>query len=135
MGSDSTFDRKSCNLAVPVDIAAGQSMGIIKVYYRGYAFSPIDETETTFMAEYFFAGIKGPIVKETYSGYDDSIYVTNDVGIASVVWCDCGSSTIFRINTSILATKDSVNDNDAYIALVSTWPAVCCTAATSSPRM
>ena len=118
--SKSTFDRKSCNLAVPVDIAPGYSMGIVKVDYRGYVFAPKKSSEADFMAEYFFAGIKGPVVKEEYTKYQDDIYVSNDVGIASVVWSDCGSSTIFRINTSIMARKDSSDDEDVFITIDTT---------------
>merc|ERR1711983_161216 len=78
------------------------------------------DTRATFMAEYFFAGIKGPVVQEDYSDYDSEIYVTNEVGVSSVVWSDCGSSTIFRINTSIMATKDSSDDADVYISIDTT---------------
>jgi hypothetical protein len=50
-------ERKSCNLAIPVIVNSGVSLGIYKIDYRGFA----DVPETTgkefakFYANYFFA--------------------------------------------------------------------------------
>lgn len=105
----SSRDRLSCNLAVPVDVKPGFSIGIYKVDYRGFADVPSTESRdyARFYAEYFFAGIRGPTMSKTFrGGFSDDFFITNEVNVATVVYSPCGGSTVFRINTSVTASKD-----------------------------
>jgi len=119
--SEKSRSRFSCNLAIPVDVKSGYSIGIYQVDYRGYADVPdvTGREKATFNAEYFFAGIKGPTQRKTFNpGYSDEFYLSDDVMVASVVYSECGASTIFRINTSIMAQKDDKEDeSDVYIGI------------------
>merc|ERR1740121_3619345 len=65
--SDSkTFDRKSCNIAVPFNIDPNKQVALYKIDYRGYTWLPSNNNNgtavTNFGVEYFFAGTKGPVV-------------------------------------------------------------------------
>jgi len=111
-------DRKACLLAIPVDIEPFIAMGIIKVDYRGNVHAP--EGSATFSAEYFFAGISGPKIEKEYEYFEDDIFISNEVSINTVVWSGCGSSEIFRINTAIVAEKDSEYSEDTKISIDST---------------
>merc|ERR1712154_18797 len=106
---DETIDRVSCNLAVPVEVASGYTLGIFKVEYRGYTNVPSDDGYSEFFAEYFFAGIKGSEYEQRYIESGD-VYISNDVGV--VVWSSCGANTNLRVNTAIIAHKEEDHDPD-----------------------
>lgn len=114
--------RKSCNLAVPVDVKQGISIGIFRVDYRGYSYVPRDSgSYSRFSAEYYFAGMQGPISRKTYrAGFDDDLYISNHVPVGAIVWSPCGASTNFRINTAVTAAKRSKSNEDVEIAVDST---------------
>ncbi|KAJ0399698.1 hypothetical protein P43SY_003703 [Pythium insidiosum] len=104
---DQVRERKTCNLAVPVDIKPGISIGVFKVDYRGNVFVPNQKDyRAQFDAEYFFANARGPTVKQVYQrGTSKDLYISNDIGVGAVVWSPCGASTNFRINTALTAQK------------------------------
>eukprot|EP01083_Nonionella_stella_P154858 499495_1 len=111
-------DRKGCSLAVPVDVKQGWSIGIFKVDYRGYAFVPDDDrSKARFSAEYFFAGNRGPRVSKTFKEDEPNFYEEDFLGVQAMSWSQCGASTIFRINTSISAQKDDIEDDDVEIGV------------------
>ena len=118
--SEKTRDRKSCNMAVPVDVQPGISMGIFRVDYRGYGYVPSASRRSyaRFSAEYYFAGMQGPKSQKTYrAGFDDDLFITNEIPVGSIVWSPCGASTNFRINSAITAAKRSRWDDDVAIAI------------------
>merc|ERR1711862_980952 len=109
-----TFDRKSCNLAVPFNINPNKQVALYQIDYRGYTWVPEDNgSETTFQVEYFFAGLKGPIVKRTYEE-EEEIVITDTV---PMIWSPCGGSEIFRINSSMIAKKENNDSQDAFITI------------------
>jgi hypothetical protein len=107
-------DRKSCNLAVPVDVKSGISIGIFRVDYRGNAFVPNDQgAYAQFDAEYYFAGQRGPIVQQKYNpGFNNNLFITNQIAVGAIVWSPCGASTNFRINAAVTALKNTASDGD-----------------------
>ena len=50
-----TFDRKSCNLAIPVRVPAGKSVSILAIDFAGYNSLPAS-AKSEFRVEYFLAG-------------------------------------------------------------------------------
>jgi Domain of unknown function (DUF4360) len=117
-------DRVSCNMALPIHVAPGLSVGIFKVDYRGYAYVPPSKSSSSkssaqLYAEYFFAGAKGPAKSRVYGGnkygFDDLFYETDSVG--AIAWSPCGGTTNFRINTSLTASKPKPGATDVMIAL------------------
>jgi len=119
-----TRDRKSCNLALPIHVPSGVSLGIFQVDYRGYAYVPnISRASTSIRSEYFWAGIRGPVRQTTFpAGYDDDFAFTDRLAAGSIVWSPCGEDLNFRINTSIDARKGDryTNGQEAEITVDTT---------------
>ncbi len=121
-----TFDRKTCNLSIPVEVPDGFSISLFTVDYRGFNDLPNAQTSAQFQVEYFFAGRRGPVFMRNLRGpLEEDFTLTNTVGLQSGVWSGCGEDVILRTNTSIrlrapggseaLATLDS---QDVQAALV-----------------
>ena len=95
------IERSNCNIAIPVSVPQGFSVSVIEVDYRGYNFLPT-RSRATFAAEYFFAGIKGPKLKETWRGPIDEDYeIDNNLLAVADVWSECGADVNLRVNTSM----------------------------------
>jgi len=104
--SGKTFDRKSCNVAIPVHVPQGRSISILAVDYRGYNNLPSGGT-SQFNVEYFFAGGRGPSFTKNYNGPLDSDYtISNQLTADALVWSGCGVDVNLRTNSSMrVATK------------------------------
>jgi Domain of unknown function (DUF4360) len=114
-----TMDRKNCSLGIPIKVPGGYSVSVIKVDYRGYTFIPRG-ARVRFDVEYFFAGSRGPAIREVMTGPKDDNYVLTDRLLASaLVWSACGADTNIRINTSLLAQTNR-NRDDVLATLDST---------------
>jgi hypothetical protein len=126
-GGDSgkSFDRKSCNIAIPVHVPQGLSISVLAIDYRGYNNVPAG-ANSQFNVEYFFAGARGPSFTKNYNGpLDDNYLIHNQLTAQSVVWSPCGADVNLRTNSSIrvttkankqaLATVDSEDVNAAIV--------------------
>ena len=119
--NDDLNNRVSCNLAIPVGVIQGFAVGVFSVDYRGYTVVPSDPNSySEFTAEYFFAGNPGPVTRKQYVDYTGEVSLSDQVKNMAVVYSECGSDTIFRINTSIKAMKGGVGDEDVFIEVDST---------------
>lgn len=123
--TNKSFDRKVCNIAIPVHVPQGLSVSVLAIDYRGFNDIPAG-AKSTFGVEYFFAGIKGPSFTRNFSGpVSDDYLVHNDLTAQSLVWSKCGADVILRTNPSIrvqtvqnkdaTATVDSEDVNAAII--------------------
>ena len=121
-----SFDRKSCNVAIPVHVPGGYSVGVLSVDYRGYNHLPSSRSQSQFQVEYFFAGGRGPTFRRTFNGALDSDYtITNEIVAESMVWSACGADVNLRTNASMRlnsptreeasATVDSEDVNAAVV--------------------
>jgi hypothetical protein len=100
-----SFDRKTCDFAVPVRVPAGITVGLIQVDYRGFANVPRGGF-AEFSAEYFFAGHVGPRQRRSfYENTSRDFLLRHRLG--AVVWSQCGADVILRANTSAMARKSS----------------------------
>lgn len=105
--SGRTLDRKSCNIAVPVHVPNGFSISIIAVDYRGYVGLPAG-ANARMQAEYFFAGMRGPVFTQDFQGRTDRDYVFNNtLGIQAMVWSPCGADVNLRVNASMMVRNSS----------------------------
>ena len=113
-GPSVSRDRKSCNLAVPVTVKSGVSIGIFRVDYRGNAYVPKSPSAyAQFDVEYYFAGQRGPTATKKYTpGFNDDILITNQIEVGAIVWSPCGAATNFRINSAVTAFKNVTRDGD-----------------------
>ena len=120
-----SFDRKSCNIAIPVHVPQGLSISIITIDYRGYNNLPTG-ARSEFNVEYFFAGTRGPTFRRTFNGVLDEDYtIRNELAAQAVVWSECGVDVNLRTNSSIrvntranrqaLATVDSEDVSAAIV--------------------
>jgi hypothetical protein len=99
-----TFDRKSCNIAIPVHVPQGLSISVLAIDYRGYNNVPVGGN-TNFNVEYFFAGSRGPVFNKTFTGPLDSDYtIHNELTAAATVWSACGVDVNLRTNSGIRVT-------------------------------
>lgn len=99
-----SFDRKSCNIAIPVHVPQGLSIAVLAIDYRGYNNLPAG-ANTQFSVEYFFAGTRGPTFSRTFKGVlDDDYLIQNELTAQSVVWSKCGTDVNLRTNSSIRVT-------------------------------
>ena len=100
-----TFDRKACNLAIPLNVPAGFSVSVLAVDYRGFMGLPAG-ANSVFRVEYFFAGGRGPIFQRTFAGpRTEDFYVNNN--IATAIWSPCGEDVILRTNSSVRVTTSA----------------------------
>ena len=99
-----TFDRKSCNIAIPVHVPQGLSISVLAIDYRGYNNVPVGGN-TNFNVEYFFAGSRGPVFNKTFTGPIDSDYtIHNELVASATVWSACGVDVNLRTNSGIRVT-------------------------------
>ena len=120
-----SFDRKSCNIAIPVHVPQGYSVSVLSIDYRGYNMLPA-RASSQFNVEYFFAGRQGPMFTRSFRGSLDSDYLINNTLAASaMIWSACGEDVILRTNSSMrvmtsggrdaIATVDSQDVNAALV--------------------
>ena len=128
--TNKSFDRKSCNIAIPVHVPQGLSISVLAIDYRGYNNVPTGGS-TDFNVEYFFAGAQGPSFKKSFKGpLDEEYTIHNQLTAQSIVWSACGADVNLRTNSSIrvttkankqaLATVDS-EDVSAAIVYALQW--------------
>jgi len=119
------FDRKSCNIAIPVNVPQGISVSVISIDYRGYN-NFAAGADSQFNVEYFFAGARGPTFTQKFKGPKDEDYlIQNQLTAKTIVWSKCGADVNLRTNSSIrvntknnqqaLATVDSQDVSAAIV--------------------
>jgi hypothetical protein len=102
--TNKSFDRKSCNIAIPVHVPNGISVSVLAIDFRGYNNLPTGG-KTAFNVEYFFAGIKGPSYTKNFNGpLDDEYLIQNKLQATAFVWSECGADVNLRTNSSIRVT-------------------------------
>ena len=123
--SGRSFDRKSCNVAIPVHVPQGESVSVLAVDYRGFNHLA-GRASSQFNVEYFFAGGRGPSFRRSFYGPLDSDYtITNNIVVGAMVWSPCGADVNLRTNSSMrvstvnnaeaLATVDTEDVNAAIV--------------------
>lgn len=104
------FDRKSCNITIPVHVPQGYSVALFQVDYRGFNMIPRGGM-SRFDAEYFWAGSRGPRISRTFMGpVGDNFTLTDELIASTLVWTPCGASVNLRTNTSMLVRTNSAQD-------------------------
>lgn len=97
-----SMDRKTCNIAVPVNVPNGYSVSVFQIDYRGFNSLPFG-AYSVFNVEYFFAGVRGPVYEKRFDGHMEGQYLLNNTLIASAVtWSPCGKPVILRANSGMM---------------------------------
>lgn len=97
-----SFDRKSCNFTIPVDVPPGKRFAVVSATYNVENDLPAG-AQSVLRAEYFFPGTTGGVFERTFSG---PLRRSSSLP-ASVarLWSPCGADTILRINSSLRVTS------------------------------
>ena len=120
-----SFDRKSCNIAIPVHVPSGLSVSILKIDFRGFNHLPQSAT-SQFDVEYFFAGSRGPAFQRKFGGpLDEDYLINNELKAQAIVWSGCGADVNLRTNSSMrvktVGNKEamaSIDSEDVNAAIV-----------------
>lgn len=107
-GADKSFDRKNCNIAIPVRVPQGYSVSVFAIDYRGFIGIP-SGGRAQLAVNYFLAGDGAGIrTQKTFTGPLSSDYIKSDsLGLQAIVWSGCGASTNLRANTTLLVQSNS----------------------------
>lgn len=96
-----SFDRKSCNIAIPVRVPQGLSVSVLKIDFRGFNHLP-QSASSQFNVEYFFAGTRGPTFQKRFRGpLDEDYLINNELTVQATVWSACGADVNLRTNSSM----------------------------------
>ena len=96
-----SFDRKSCNIAIPVHVPQGLSVSVLQIDFRGFNHLPQSAT-SEFNVEYFFAGTRGPSFQRVFKGVlDDDYLINNELTVEAIAWSGCGADVNLRTNSSM----------------------------------
>ncbi len=115
-GGSKSFDRKNCNIAIPVRIPQGYSVSVIAIDYRGFTGLP-SGGRAQLNVDYFItsSGEQRPgrpvRTSKSFYGPMTSDYLKSDsLGLEAVVWSGCGADAILRANTTLLVNSNSRRD-------------------------
>ena len=119
-GAARTFAKKTCEVLVPLHLAAGNSLGIYRVDYRGFAhLSDLQGSEL--ITRYAFVADKWQRVarKLVNGAYDGDFDFSETVGAGTMRRAGCGEAAVLRIVIALsltargpmaaLSTLDSVD--------------------------
>jgi uncharacterized protein DUF4360 len=96
-----SFDRKSCNLAIPFSVPAHRSVAVVGIEYRGHSRLP-PGAEGLINGEYFVAGRHVPGRTHAFVGPQQGPFtLTSRLAASSIVWSACGATGNLRANTSL----------------------------------
>jgi len=102
------FDRKNCNIAIPVHVPQGFSVAVVGIDYRGFTGLPAGARAQLAVDYFLSTNPNGFHTQKTFLGPVTDNYVKSDsLGLQSVVWTACGADTNLRANTSLLVMSNS----------------------------
>ncbi|MBY0554946.1 DUF4360 domain-containing protein [bacterium] len=105
-----SFDRKSCNLRIPVSVGPGYQVALIAFDYRGFAAIP-NGGRGSFEARYAYVGQARPAIfrKNFAAGRADNYSLKNELISTSIDWtpCSTGRDLMMTVDANILAVTNS----------------------------
>lgn len=106
---NANFDRKSCNLRIPVSVGPGYQVALIAFDYRGFAAIP-SGGRGQFEARYAYVGQARPAIfrKSFQAGRADNYSLKNELISTSVDWtpCSTGRDLMMTVDANILAVTN-----------------------------
>ncbi len=106
-----SFDRKSCNLAIPVHVPKGMSVSALKIDFRGFNHLP-QSASSQFNVEYFLANSRGPALEVIFNGtLNEDFFINNELTVQPLIWSGCGADVNLRTNSSL--SVKTVANNEA----------------------
>jgi hypothetical protein len=106
------FDRKACNLRIPVSVGPGYQVALIAFDYRGFAAIP-NGGRGSFEARYAYVGQARPAIfrKNFAPGRADNYSLRNELISTTIDWspCSTGRDLMMTVDANILAVTNSAN--------------------------
>ena len=107
-GGERAFDRKNCDIAIPVRVPQGYSVSVFAIDYRGFVGIPAGGSAQLNVNYFLAGGGRGVRTSKTFSGPQSSDYLKSDrLGMEAIVWTGCGADTILRTSTTLLVRSNS----------------------------
>lgn len=108
----------NCNIAVPIEVPAGITIGLTGADYRGLAYIPTDGLGVLYR-EYYFSGAQGPQVVSSIDVFDQyhEFFYGNDFDV--VLWTECGDDVIAHFDVTVFAFRPSDGDTEAFMSVFS----------------
>lgn len=107
---NATFDRKSCNLRIPVSVGPGLQVALVAFDYRGFAAIP-NGGRGTFEARYAYVGQRVPAIfrKNFAAGVADNYSLKNELISTTIDWspCSTGRDLMMTVDANILAVTNA----------------------------
>jgi hypothetical protein len=107
------FDRKSCNLRIPVRVGPGYQVALIAFDYNGFAAIP-SGGRGQFQARYSYVGQLRPAVfnKTFLGGQANNYSLKNELISTSIDWspCSTGKDLMMTVDANILAMTNQRQD-------------------------
>lgn len=107
---NANFDRKSCNLRIPVSVGPGFQVALIAFDYRGFAAIPFGG-RGSFEARYAYVGQRRPAIfrKNFQAGRADNYSLKNELISTTIDWtpCSTGRDLMMTVDANILAVTNS----------------------------
>jgi hypothetical protein len=116
--ADHSYDFANCNIAIPIDVPTGVTVGLVGIDYRGLAYIP-NGGFGTLSREYFFAGKQGSQIVSVIEEYDEFYEFYYDDDLPFVLWSNCGDDLIARSNATIMVTRQHESRNQALMTVFS----------------
>ncbi len=105
-----SFDRKSCNLRIPVNVGPGYQVALIAFDYRGFAAIP-NGGRGSFEARYAYVGQARPAIfrKNFLPGRADNYSLKNELISTSVDWtpCSTGRDLMLTVDANIMSVTNT----------------------------
>lgn len=106
---NSNFDRKSCNLRIPISVGPGLQIALVAFDYRGFAAIPYGG-RGSFEARYAYVGQRRPAIfrKNFATGSADNYSLKNDLISTTWDWtpCSTGKDLMMTVDANILAVTN-----------------------------
>lgn len=107
-GRNQRSSKKTCHIAIPIQVPAGVSISLVSASYKGKVSLPAG-TEAKIMNAYSFSGKRGRRFRSVVRGPNTKSYSFNDpLSSFASLWTPCGKDTTLRITTST-RVKTSAN--------------------------
>jgi hypothetical protein len=101
------MDRKTCAIAIPVQVPDGFAVAVPELNLHGFAAIPRGAI-VNLRVEHFLAGQRGPVFTKSFKGPYDNDFEVN-TATPSTVWASCGEDVIIRTNLSLLVKTNTAN--------------------------
>lgn len=89
-----------CNIAIPISVSSGKSVGIVEIDWRGQVLTH-EDTFATFHREFFFSGERGPTNDTTWQDSGVKYFnLSDDPDFTHYSSCD-GKPMIARADTAV----------------------------------